>query len=174
MLTQFLFFSFNSKLCQFALIFCLCVKQEEPDPCPSGTVSLCAGILLKCILTAQMLNPSQHLKQEASALLCKISVALEHSCQHLLKTKFMTNSSFATCRVKHLFLLGIGKKSPSFGVSKDPIYSILFSQECLALPCSSLGHCPTAAVKQDLPVLWFVTITTLTAPVPLSLSLYCR
>lgn len=100
-------FFLNSKLCQFALIFCLCVKQDEPDSCPSGIVSLCARILFKCVLAAQMQNPRQHLKQ-ASALLCKISVALEHSCQHLLKTKFMTNSSFATRRVKRPLVLGTG------------------------------------------------------------------
>lgn len=98
----------NSKLCQFALIFCLCVKQDKPDTCPSSTVSLCARIVFKCILAAQVQNPSEHLKQEASALLCKISVALEHSCQHLLKTKFMTSSSFATRRVKRLLMLGTG------------------------------------------------------------------
>lgn len=50
----------------------------------------------------------------ASVLVHKISVALAHSCQHLIKTKFMTSSSFANLqdKAKHPLMLGTGLKNP--------------------------------------------------------------
>lgn len=94
----------------------------------------------------------------------------EHSClYHLIKTKFITSSSFAYLQNKANLALMLGtrfkRKTPN---STYMCQKIILSRN--ALHCHPrAGHYP----KADVAMLWFITLptlTTVTEPVPLCSS----
>lgn len=90
----------------------------------------------------------------------KSKLTSEHSCLYLIKTKFITSSSFAYLQNKANLPLMLGTRFKKKKQTAHVRVKRLFSSRN-ALQChSSVGHYP----KADVAMLWFITLPTLTLP----------